>query len=129
MLTNPPPPPVVVRPRKGLGCWLGGCVGLLIALLVIVGLVAAIGYFSYDKVLHLTSATPTTVPNPDGGDEVYQAAVQKLNAFSQALQQNQPATLQLNASEINTLIARDPQISAVVYGHSSPWTTTGRKSA
>jgi hypothetical protein len=110
-MTTPPQPPVVIREKKGMGCFGIGCVVLLVALLLFGGLIAGIGYLAYSKAGSLTSAAPLTTRSFDGGDEMYGGAQQKLAVFHQALQQNQPATLELSADEINTLIARDPDMT------------------
>jgi hypothetical protein len=108
-MTTPPPPGV--PQRRGLGCFGWGCAIVVVLVLLIGGLVAGIGYFGYSKISNLTSTAPTTVQSFDGGDATYQSALQKTNTFSQAVQQNQPATIELSADEINTLIARDPDFA------------------
>jgi hypothetical protein len=110
-MTTPPSPPPAVPAKRGLGCFGWGCAVLVVLLLLIGGLVLGISYFGYSKITHLTSTEPATVQSFDGGDAVYQGALQKTNAFDQSVQQNQPATLELTADEINTLIARDPDFA------------------
>ena len=109
MTTSPPAPPV--PKKRGGGCFAWGCTAVLVVLLLIVGLLTAISYLGYHKISNLTSSQPITVETFDGGDAVYQAAIQKTNTFDQAVQQGQPATLELSADEINTLIARDPDFA------------------
>ncbi|HEY0257796.1 MAG TPA: hypothetical protein VGC39_10165 [Candidatus Methylacidiphilales bacterium] len=91
-----------------MGCLGCGCLILLILALLIAGLIGGVGYVAYSKINSLTSASPTTIQSYDGGDDLYHGATQKLTDFNQAVQQHKAATLHLNADEINTLIARDP---------------------
>ncbi len=107
-----PPPVVVVKEKRGLGCFGAGCLIVLVAVLLCAALVGGGGYFLYSKGNALTSQTPSTVQTFDGGDDVYHAAEQKLTTFNQAVQQGQPGTLELTADEINTLIARAPDFNA-----------------
>jgi hypothetical protein len=110
-MATPPSAPPGVPEKRGLGCFGWGCAVLVVLLLLIGGLIAGISYFGYSKISNLTSTAPTTVRTYDGGDTVYQSAIQKTNTFDQAVQRDQPATLELSADEINTLIARDPDFT------------------
>jgi len=107
MATPPPAPGAPVEKKRGLACFGCGCLILIILALLLLGLIGGAGYWTYHKAAKLTSPTPSTIQTFDGGDALYQGATQKLTSFDQALQQHQPATLQLSADEINTLIARD----------------------
>jgi len=107
MDTPPPAPAAPVEKKRGLGCFGCGCLILVVLVLLCVGLVGGVCYWTYHQASKLTSPVPSTVQNFDGGDALYQGATQKLTTFDQALQQHQPNTLQLSADEINTLIARD----------------------
>jgi hypothetical protein len=115
-METPPPPPlsgapapsgIPVEKKRGLGCFGWGCFILVVLVILLAALVGGISYWTYGKVTKLTSPTAGTVQSFDGGNDLYAAATKKLTDFDQALQQQQPATLQLNADEINTLIARD----------------------
>jgi hypothetical protein len=106
------PPVVIVREKRGLGCFGGGCLAVILVLLLLAALTGGIGYFTYKKGVSLTSTSPKTVQTFDGGDAVYQGAEQKLTTFNQAVQQDQPGALELTADEINTLIARAPDLAA-----------------
>jgi hypothetical protein len=107
-----PPPPVVVQKKRGPGCFGCGCLVLLVAIILLVGGGAGVFYLLHTKGMAVTATTPAPVPTFDGGDALYSATVQKTNAFGQALQQNQPTTLELTADEINTIIARSPNLAA-----------------
>ncbi len=107
METPPPAPVAPVQKKRGWGCFGCGCVILVVLVLLFVGLIGGLGYWGYHSAAKLTSPTPASIQTFDGGDALYQGATQKLTSFDQALQAHQPATLQLSADEINTLIARD----------------------
>jgi hypothetical protein len=112
-MTTPTPPPapgapvVIVEKKSGMGCFGCGCLILLVLLVLFLGLAGGISYWAYNKASAFTSPAASTVKTFDGGDDLYHAATQKLSDFDQASQHHQPATLQLSADEINTLIARD----------------------
>ena len=101
-------PPVVVAKKRGCGCFGCGCLVAILILLLIGAMIAGFWYMAGSFI----STAPINVPTFDGGDAVYQSAAQKINTFNQALQQNQPASLELSADEINTLIARNPSFAA-----------------
>jgi hypothetical protein len=108
-MANPPPPQV--QKKKGLGCLGCGCL-ILFILAVLAGLfIVGSTYMGYRSIYALTSPDPVTVPSFDGGDDAYNAATQKITAFNQNVQTNQPASLQLSADELNTLIARNASLS------------------
>lgn len=115
-MDTPPPAPgtttVIVEKKRGMGCFGCGCLILVVLVILFLALAGGITYWTYHRVSALTSPTPSTVQTFDGGDNVYHGATQKLSDFDQALQKHQPALLQLSAEEINTLIARDPNIKA-----------------
>jgi hypothetical protein len=100
-----------VPPKKrGLGCLGCGCLVLVLLAILLAGGVAAIGYMGYRGAVSLTSTTPAAVPAFEGGDEVYNAAKQKLADFDHDVKNHQAATIQLSADEINALIARSPDV-------------------
>jgi hypothetical protein len=94
-----------------MGCLGCGCLILAVLALLVLGLAGAGGYIVYADAVTLTSSTPLAVPSFDGGDEMYNAARQKVVAFDHDLDAHQAATLQLSGDEINTLIARDPRFA------------------
>jgi hypothetical protein len=104
----PPPPAQPVQKKRGMGCLGCGCLILIILALLLAALIGGLGYMVYAKINGLTTSQPPLIQTFDGGDDVYHGANQKLTDFNQAVQNHQAATLHLNADEINTLIARDP---------------------
>jgi hypothetical protein len=105
------PPPVVVKEKRGPGCLGCGCGILLIILLLAAVLVGAMLWEVKKTGAAVTSTTPGQVPTYDGGDAMFQEADQKFDDFTSALGNGQPASLVLNANEINTLLAHDPDIA------------------
>jgi hypothetical protein len=104
--TTPPP----VQKKRGLGCLGCGCLVLALLAILLVGVVGGVFYMSYKTVLGLTSTTPAAVPTFNGSDDLYLAAKQKLADFDHDVKNHQAATIQLSADEINTLIARSPNV-------------------
>jgi len=93
-----------------MGCLGCGCLVLVLLVILVVGLVAGGCYLGYEKMVGFTSTTPADVPSFNGSDDVYNAAEQKITAFEHDVQNHQAATIQLSGDEINTLIARDPEM-------------------
>lgn len=111
MSVSTPPPVVVVKEKRGPGCLGCGCGILIIVLLLLAVLFGAMIYELKQKGTAITTTTPAQIPTFDGGDAMYQAANQKLDAFTTAEQNGQPCSLQLSADEINTLIAHSPIVA------------------
>jgi len=103
-----PPQTVVVEKKRGMGCCGCGCLILFILAILFVVLIGGMGYVGYSKINGFTTTHPLELKTFDGGDDLYRNATQKLTDFDQAVQHHQPTTLHLNADEINTMIARDP---------------------
>jgi hypothetical protein len=93
-----------------MGCLGCGCLILVLLAILLVGLVVGGSYLGYQKVVGLTSTTTSAIPTFNGGDDLYNAAQQKVAAFNHDVENHQAATIQLSADEINTLIARDPDM-------------------
>jgi hypothetical protein len=108
MSTPPPAPPV--QKKRGMGCLGCGCLILVVLALLLAALIGGVGYIAYAKINGLTTDHPPEIQAYDGGDDAYHAISQKLADFSQAVNQQKAATLHLNADEINTLIARNPDL-------------------
>ncbi len=106
-MANPPPP---VK-KKGLGCCGCGCLILALLAILLIALVGGGGYLAYTNFLKITTTSPDAIPTFDGGDDVYNRALQKLKAFNHDAENHLAATIRLNADEINTLIARNPNFT------------------
>jgi len=115
-MPDTPPPVVVVDKKRGWGCWGCGCAVLVVLALVVIGLTVFFARSIYSVAKTVTAEQGVAVETTDGGDAVYTGAEQKMNAFRDAVEHHQPASLHLTGDEINTIIARDPQY-AKVRGH------------
>ena len=104
------PPPVAGAKKRGLGCCGCGCIILAILAILFLALIVGTGYLAYSGALKFTSDKPGDVPAFDGGDDVFNTARQKASGFFHDAQNHLPATVQLSADEINTLLARDPDL-------------------
>ena len=112
-MPDAPVPPIVIEKKRGKGCWGCGC-AVLIVLAVLIVVLAILGYRAVNTFARgFTSTTPAAIPVTDAGDAVEQSAQQKIEDFTQAFEQVQPATLRLTGDEINTLIAREPDYAAL----------------
>jgi hypothetical protein len=109
----PGPAPVVVQKKRGMGCWGCGCSILGVIVLLIAALVIGSCYVTYHAVYNATTAQAVPIPVKDGGDAVYASAHQKVDAFTDSFERQQPATLHLDSDEINTLISRDPTFASM----------------
>lgn len=107
--STPPSPPVVVVRRKGLGCAPTGCIVLVIVLMLLgVGVGAMLWLFSQGGQAFVQDK-PAAIRAVDASDAQYQATLDKLAPFAQALKESRAATVELTLEEFNVLAARSPQ--------------------
>ncbi len=106
--TTPLPPPA--RKKRGIGCFGCGCAVLALLAALALGALGTLAYLCNKVVLELSSPTPPAITAFDGGDNLYQKARQKLGDFDHDVQNHQAATIRLSADELNTLVARDPNM-------------------
>jgi hypothetical protein len=108
--TPPPPQPVVILPpKRGMGCFAGGCL-IIIAVLAFIVVGGGIGaWFFYGKAVAMfTSPQSTDVRIENVSDNDLQNAENKLNLLGQATGSNQETTVEFSAAELNAMIAREP---------------------
>ncbi len=104
--------PGVEGPRRG--CLFYGCIGVLVvgalvgALLAILSVVAY--RFSSRMVERYTATAPDPVPVVKLPEPRIQSIEERVNAFEDAAEAGDAATLNLTAEELNALIARDPNL-------------------
>lgn len=110
------PPPVIIQKKRGLGCVGCGCAVLALLVVLAAALIGGGSYYLYHALYGCTDASPTTVAQFDGGDQILAATEHDLEDFKHALELGQPGSLRLNSDQINTLIARDPSF-AQLRGH------------
>jgi hypothetical protein len=103
-LATPPPK------KRGLGCLGCGCVVLALLAVLFFVMMGSLFYMAHKSIDDFTSTTPPTIPSFDGGDDLYAKARQKLADFDHDVTNHQAATIRLSADELNTLIARNPDV-------------------
>lgn len=108
--TSPPP----FKPRgPGPGCFLKGCLTLFIVFMIMGMMIGALGYYIYSAALPFISEEPGNIRVSAATDEQYQALIERLKPFNDALESGHAATAELTADDIDTLIARDPHFEDV----------------
>lgn len=119
---QPQPPP-----RQGMGCLGKGCLILccfILFLLVLGSIGVWWGYKHHSGVMkgavwasqiHLLANKPAPVPDFPTTPENVAAAKQKWDAFEQAGDRKQPATIELTAADINNLIAGSRHANGKVF--------------
>ena len=105
-------------PKKSpWGCILGGCLGVI--LLIVLGSVATVvgGYWYYKSQLaKYTSDSPRELPVVEPSDEEVKAVEAKLETFKEKIEnEEQPETLILTADDINAMISKDEDLRGRVY--------------
>jgi hypothetical protein len=113
--------------RKGLGCFARGCLTFLIFAIVLAiagfagvywGLYrhSALFYGSYwlAKTRSIAEA-PTRIPEFSGSDQQIQRVRERWQDFEQKTRAGQPAEIELNADDINALIATTEEVRGKVF--------------
>src|SRR5437870_2487168 len=113
--------------RKGLGCFAQGCLILLVFAIVLAiacfagvywGLHrhSALFYGSYwlAKTRSIAEA-PKAVPEFSASDQQMQSVRERWQDFEQKTRAGQPAEIELGADDINTLIAKNPDMGGKVF--------------
>lgn len=105
-----PPPPA--KRRGGCGCFGTGCL-IVVLLLVLLGLVIGVGgYFLANKLRDdYTADHPEPVRIYPATDAQYAEVSARMKTFGEALRNKQRAALELTADDLNTLIAKDPDLA------------------
>lgn len=98
-------------PKQGMGCFAKGCITLVVVGILLAGLVAFAGYQGYRSISAYLAERPANIRVYPATEEQYQAVLQKMAPFANALETNRRETLELTADDLNTLVARDPRAS------------------
>ena len=93
------------RGANGCGCLSGGCLGLVVVLVILLGGIGAVGFIFYQKAREYTSAEPVPVPVYQASPEKLREVSSRVDLFKKAVDANQGAELELSADDINSLIA------------------------
>lgn len=105
--------------RKGFpcGCFLGGC----LVVLLLVAVTAGVGsYFAYGwyqtQLAKYTSETPMELPSIHITEEEVEAVVAKFDQFQEQFEQGDaPQEFVITVDEINALIAKNPELRGRIY--------------
>jgi hypothetical protein len=118
METSPPLPPQQqapqppLPPQEGMGCFAKGCLVVVIAGILLIGVVCAGAWYFYGKTVTVfTSPRPADVRIGQVADVDLRNAEQKLNRLGQATTNNEETTIEFTAAELNALIAREPLLA------------------
>lgn len=116
MNDDPQPPPLptsAARRPRGLSCFVKGCL-LTITVLMLIGVgIGGIGVLLYKSAHAYYTEQPVPVRTFEATDYQYQAVLAKLQPFNEAANEGRAATVELDADDLNTLIARAPQFAAL----------------
>src|SRR5262245_45883632 len=103
---RPGTPEGLAEPRKARGCLFWGCLVFILVGLAIGGCIGATYYFF----MKFTSEKPQPVPVEEVKPGQLQAVEKRIDDCGQALEKDQPATLELTEKDLNTLLAAEPSL-------------------
>jgi hypothetical protein len=113
--------------QKGLGCFARGCLILLVFAIVLAIACFAGMYWGFQRhsaivhgiywlaKTHSIAEAPLPVPEFTASDEQIQAVRERWEDFDQKTRAGQPAEIELNADDINSLIATNPEVRGNVF--------------
>lgn len=109
MAIGTPPPPA--KKKSGCGCFGCGCAILVVIAVLLLGGIGATVYFAFQGISSVSSPAAADIPafTESGGD--YQQVQQKLASFQKSIDQNEPAAVHLSATDINSLLAHNPDVA------------------
>ncbi len=97
--------------KAGMGCWLKGCLVLLVVGAVL-GLVAGWGAYSvYKKVAGFVSSEPASLPPVKTNQEKYEEVRNRIRDFQKNTSSDIRSHLELTADDVNTYIAYEPGLA------------------
>jgi hypothetical protein len=104
-----PQPPPPLPPQEGTGCFAKGCLVVVIVGILLIGAFGVGAWFLFGRAVSVfTSPQPADVRIEQVADVDLRNAEQKLNRLGQAAADNQEATIEFTANELNAMIAREP---------------------
>jgi hypothetical protein len=108
---------VVQQKRFPWGCLFGGCLIVILIMMIGAGTIGYIGYSYYMTQLNkYTSPQPAELPKFDVTPEEASAVQKRLEDFKAALDRNEsPEALVLTAEDINTLINSNEELKGKLY--------------
>jgi len=101
--------PAPIPPPRGMGCFAKGCLTLIIAAVVLVIVCLFGGWFILNRSIDkFTSTQPARIEILQPAPVESRAAEAKAETLRNAIRSNQEATVEFTASDLNALIANDP---------------------
>lgn len=110
--------PNQVQPKKsGCGCWVMGCLGVMLLGFVSTAVMAFLAYRYADSQLQkFTSATPVVLPTVEFDEAELEELESRIENFQQQVNVGQEnAEIVLSAEEINALINKNPDTKGRVF--------------
>ena len=108
----PPPYPYQTPPRRsGGGCFLKGCLALVVIVMLLGVFFGGSAWYFWHATEPFRTSVRVPIPTFQGGAEAEAVTGQKLAAFNQTLASGQRATLSLTGDDLNVLLAHDPTFS------------------
>ncbi|MEO5720962.1 MAG: hypothetical protein ABIR71_05770 [Chthoniobacterales bacterium] len=105
------PPTQIPKSKGGCACCAMGCTSMFVLLLVGMAMIIGLLWWGLGEVVKEYTASGPIAIATETTDAEYAAAEQKYNALAAAARARQTVTVQLNASEVNALIARHPEFA------------------
>lgn len=100
--------------NSGMGCFLKGCLTLIVVTLVLAAVVGGGAYYYVGKMIDtVTSDKPAPIKTEQPSDAQFQAASTKLNSMVNAWNVGHEATIELTAADLNALVARHPSFASL----------------
>ena len=99
------------------GCLLGGCLSVVLLMVVGVGATAYLGFVFYkSQVEKYTSTTPAEIPVVEFSEEQIAEVNKRVEGFKQSIKPGgTPEELTLTADDINALISKEEKLKGHVY--------------
>lgn len=100
------------QPKNGAGCFVRGCLVVVIASIALAVILGVGGALLYQKVLNrFTAAEPVDVQVTAPTPAEYQVARTDFDRLRAAIANNREETIALSAADLNALVARDREFS------------------
>jgi hypothetical protein len=109
--------PVVERKRFPWGCLIGGCLTVVLVMMICVGAVGYMGYSYYiGQVNKYTSSEPADIPKIEKTKEEADAVKKRIEDFKTALERNEvQEPFVLTADDINTMISTENEFKGKMF--------------
>ena len=107
----PPPYPDQTPPRRSGGCFLKGCLALVVLVMLLGVFFGGSAWYFWHATEPFRTSARVPIPTFQEDAAAEAATGQKLAAFNQTLAAGQRATLSLTGDDLNILLAHDPELS------------------